>query len=66
MANDHLTNPRGHAKVNIHTSIRDRAMLLFTTSMALRGDNTRSIMLSDLFMRDVILPDIELEHRVKV
>ncbi|PPR07313.1 hypothetical protein CVT24_007514 [Panaeolus cyanescens] len=66
MSNDHLTNPNGRAKVNIHSSIRDRAMLLFTTAMALRGDDTRSILLSDILIRDVPLPDIGLDHSVKV
>ncbi|KAJ7899945.1 hypothetical protein B0H13DRAFT_1883572 [Mycena leptocephala] len=41
---------------NIYMGLRDRAMLLTSRSVAFRGDNTRSLLLSDLFfMTDVMM-----------
>jgi hypothetical protein len=34
---------------------RDRAMLLTSCSVAFRGDSTRSLLLSDLFLSDVMM-----------
>ncbi|KAG6821913.1 hypothetical protein H0H92_016155 [Tricholoma furcatifolium] len=45
----------------VHNSIRDRAMLLLSTSMALRGDNTRALLLSDLYLQDVPLYEVGSE-----
>ncbi|KAJ7923736.1 hypothetical protein B0H13DRAFT_2400447 [Mycena leptocephala] len=40
---------------NIYMGLRDRTMLLTSCSVAFRGDNTRSLLLSDLFMMDVMM-----------
>lgn len=48
-----LTNFKGPSQIYI--GLRDRAMLLTSCSVAFRGDSTRSLLLSDLFMTDVIM-----------
>lgn len=53
-------------KQKIALAARDRAMLLLSTSTAMRGDNTRPILLSDLYTKDVLLVDIGLDFKVKV
>ncbi|KAJ7105914.1 hypothetical protein C8R44DRAFT_745571 [Mycena epipterygia] len=40
---------------NIYMGLLDRAMLLTSCSVAFRGDNTRSLLISDVFMTDVIM-----------
>ncbi|KAJ7339289.1 hypothetical protein DFH08DRAFT_964315 [Mycena albidolilacea] len=40
---------------NIYLGLRDCAMLLTSCSVAFRGDSTRSLLLSDLFMTDVLM-----------
>ncbi|KAJ7745543.1 hypothetical protein DFH07DRAFT_977314 [Mycena maculata] len=47
-----LTDFKG--PMNIYIGLRDRAMLLTSCSVAFHGDNTRSLLLSDLFATDVI------------
>jgi hypothetical protein len=42
----------------INLGLRDRAMLLLSCSTALRGDNTRSLLLSDLSYRETPIPDL--------
>lgn len=37
---------------------RDRCMLLLSTSTAFRGDSTRSLLFSDLSIRDVPMPEL--------
>ena len=53
-------------KSKIALAARDRAMLLLSTSTAMRGDNTRPILLSDLYSKDVPLVDVGLDFKVKV
>jgi hypothetical protein len=48
-------------KGKIALAARDRAMLLLSTSTAMRGDNTRPILLSDLYSKDVPLVDVGLD-----
>ena len=38
--------------------VRDRCMLLLSTSTAFRGDSSRSLLFSDLSMRDVPMPEL--------
>ncbi|KAI4528904.1 hypothetical protein K525DRAFT_183116 [Schizophyllum commune Loenen D] len=38
--------------------VRDRCMLLLSTNAAFRGDTTRSVLFSDLSMRDVPMPEL--------
>ncbi|KAF5312044.1 hypothetical protein D9619_002517 [Psilocybe cf. subviscida] len=61
------TTPEGNTStpLKISQSLRDRAMLLLSTSMAFRGDNTRNILLSDIYLRDIPLPAVSLTHKVK-
>jgi hypothetical protein len=40
---------------NIYIGLWDRAMLLTSCSVAFQDDNTRSLLLSDLFMTDVMM-----------
>ncbi len=59
--------PKRNATANqLHTSIRDRAMLLLTTSMAFRGDNVREITWSDILVRQVPLVDVGLDVKAAV
>ncbi|GBE83985.1 hypothetical protein SCP_0510440 [Sparassis crispa] len=46
------------------THIRDRAMLLTSSSTAFRGDNLRSLLWSDLSVRQIPMYDIQLGHKV--
>ncbi|GBE82271.1 hypothetical protein SCP_0406550 [Sparassis crispa] len=48
------------------TQIRDRAMQLTSSSAAFRGDNIRSLLWSDLSVRQVPMYDIQLGHRALV
>ncbi|KAF5324667.1 hypothetical protein D9611_004415 [Ephemerocybe angulata] len=45
--------------------LRDRTMLLTSGTMALRGDNVRSVRLSDLSLRDVPLVNISHDFKAK-
>ncbi|PPR03148.1 hypothetical protein CVT24_012765 [Panaeolus cyanescens] len=63
-----VAKPNKHYKASIktiHKALRNRAMLLFTTSMTLRGDDTRSILLSDIQIKDVPVVDISLDNLTK-
>jgi len=55
---------RGSTPLQITNSVRDRAMLLLTTTMAFRGDNLRNIGWSDLYMRDILLSEVGPEAKV--
>lgn len=57
---------RGSTPLQITKSVRDRAMLLLTTTMAFRGDNLRNIGWSDLYMRDILLSEVGPEAKVPV
>jgi hypothetical protein len=46
--------------------IRDRAMLLMSSTLAFRGDSARNVLWSDLFSNDVPMDDIDLGAHVKV
>ncbi|PPQ75574.1 hypothetical protein CVT24_013262 [Panaeolus cyanescens] len=61
-----LSPKPGKASIKtIHKALRNRAMLIFTTSMTLRGDDTRPILLSDLQVKDVPLVDVSMDNRTK-
>ncbi|PPR02565.1 hypothetical protein CVT24_001939 [Panaeolus cyanescens] len=69
MSKDYFLNPLGPSKRQALTiSLRNRTMLLFSTSMAFRGDNTCRILLSDLNIEEVPMPSkdgTEVNKRVK-
>ena len=46
--------------------IRDRAMMLLSTTIVFRGDSSRALLWSDLFLADVPMNDIGLGTCVKV
>ncbi|PPQ70700.1 hypothetical protein CVT25_010617 [Psilocybe cyanescens] len=48
----------GPAKTQTHLGIRDRLMLLLSTNAAFRGDSTRRILWSDLFTRNMPMPNM--------
>ncbi|KAG1817805.1 hypothetical protein DFJ58DRAFT_888716 [Suillus subalutaceus] len=50
----------------VFVGLRDRAMLLFGASTALRGEGTRMLQLSDLFLSKVCIDDIQLGYTVPV
>jgi len=58
----------GPSKAQVHLGIRDRAMVLLSTNIAFRGDSTRRLLWSDLFMLNLpmvtIAPDAELPVRL--
>ncbi|KAG6905462.1 hypothetical protein DXG01_002541, partial [Tephrocybe rancida] len=43
---------------NTHLGVRDRTMLLLSASVAFRGDNIRSLLLSDIYLQDVRLVEL--------
>jgi len=51
---------------HVFNGIRDRAMLLLGASTALRGEGIRMLQMSDLFLSDVCIDDIQLGHTVPV
>ncbi|KAF9048861.1 hypothetical protein BJ165DRAFT_1065432 [Panaeolus papilionaceus] len=59
MTKEQLCHPNGKRKRNIHTALCNHVMLLFTTAMALRGDDTRSILPPDIQIDNVPMLDIE-------
>lgn len=59
-----LTDFKGPS--NIYIGLRDRGMLLTSCSVAFRGDSTRNLLLSDLFMTDVIMNAKGLGETVQV
>jgi hypothetical protein len=50
----------------VFVGLHDRAMLLFGASTALRGEGTRMLQLSDLFLSEVCIDDIQLGYTVPV
>lgn len=60
-----LQSSRG-TKLQVHTGVRDRCMLLISTTSAFRGNNIRSLLLSDLAVRDVPMLDLGLDAKVMV
>ncbi|KAF5385999.1 hypothetical protein D9615_002501 [Tricholomella constricta] len=48
----------------IHLALRDRAMLLISTSTAYRGDNLRRLQLSDISFRNIPMVDVGLDVQV--
>lgn len=65
MASDYLLHPKGQRGVNIYCAIRDRAMLLASTSMAFRGNNVRKVALSDIQTGDIPMMDIDRDYELK-
>ena len=53
-------------KKKIALAARDWAMLLLSTSTAMRGDNICPILLSDLYTKDILLVDVDLDFNIKV
>ncbi|PPQ81245.1 hypothetical protein CVT24_009532 [Panaeolus cyanescens] len=64
MSKDLLYSPNGNTKSSITYSLCDRGMLLVANHMALRGEDAREMLLSDIRLRDVPLVDIGLDHKV--
>ncbi len=52
--------------MSLYIGVRDRAMLLLGACTCFRGDNTRSLLWSDLFSRDVPVPEIGLDANLTV
>lgn len=48
----------GPARLHTHTGLRDRAMLLLSTTIAFRGNSTRLLLFSDLFFRNIPMGNI--------
>ena len=61
-----LEKPSAETPSKIHVALRSRAMVLISSCMAFRGDNTRNILWSDLFLRDIPLVDIGLDYMAPV
>lgn len=59
-----LTSPSGPR--GIYIGARDRAMLLFATSTAFRGESARILQWSDLFVSEIPMDDISPGFRVPV
>jgi hypothetical protein len=55
-----------NTKARVYTALRDRAMLLVSTATAFRGDNVRSLLLSDLFARDIPMVEIGEDRTLMV
>jgi hypothetical protein len=50
----------------VFNGVRDRAMLLLGATTALRGEGIRMLQMSDLFLSEVCIDDIQLGHTVPV
>ena len=50
----------------LYLATRNRAMLLLSTCTAFRGDNIRSLLWSDLFLRNVPMPALGLDRTTTV
>lgn len=50
----------------IYTNARDRAMLLFSTSTAFRGESARILQWSDLFVSEIPMDGISPGSRIQV
>jgi len=48
----------------VFVGLRDRAMLLFGASTALRGEGTRMLQMSDLFLSELSMDDVRLGYTV--
>jgi hypothetical protein len=46
--------------------LRDRAMLLFSATTAVRGENARILRWSDLFMSEIPMDDVRVGLRIPV
>ena len=46
------------SKAQVHIGIRDRALLLLSTSIAFRGDSCRGVLLSDLLLRTIPMMNV--------
>lgn len=56
----------GQQKLQLHTGIRDRAMLLLSTTVAFRGNSSRLALLSDLFFRSMPMGNIGRNVKLQV
>jgi len=63
---DFLLKPKINSPTKIALEIRDRTMLLISSSMALWGDNVWPLLLSDLLSKDVPFVNVGLDFKVKV
>jgi hypothetical protein len=54
----------GSSDLKTQVRLRDRAMLLLSTTLGFRGNSSRMVQLSDLFFRDV--PMINIGEDVKL
>jgi len=61
-----LLSRHSTGKKSAHLDLRDRAMLLISTAMTMRGDNVRPILLSDLMVNYVLLSQSRLNRTEKV
>lgn len=52
--------------MSLYIGICDHAMLLLSTCTAFRGDNIRSLLWSDLFSREVPVPEMHLDAVITV
>jgi hypothetical protein len=50
----------------VFVGLRDRAMLLFGASTALRGEGTRMLQMSDLFLSELSIDDVRLGYTTPV
>lgn len=50
----------------IQLSVRDRAMLLLSAALAFRGNSARMVLWSDLFTRNVPMPELGVGRTVQV
>jgi hypothetical protein len=54
------------SKVQVHTGIRDRTMLLLSTTTAFRGDSSRRVLWSDLLGRKIPMMNISFDSELMV
>jgi hypothetical protein len=59
-----LTDFKG--KRNIFIGLRDRAMMLFSASMAVRGESARILLWSDLFVSEIPMDDVRQGLKIPV
>lgn len=56
----------GSSNLQTQIGLRDRAMLLLSTTLGFRGNSSRMVQLSDLFFRDVAMMNIGTDVTLQV
>lgn len=59
-----MTDVKGHRQTFV--GLRDRAMLLFAASTAVRGESSRILLWSDMFVSEIPMDDVRMGMKIPV